>query len=458
MRPRPAPRLYAVTQADVDAGGINLAATASGTAPSTTVVHGTSNITTPAHQGPAIAVDPVVEPGQLLRSRHPAGPELPGHELRQRHAARHRRHRLAHRLSASCPSSTLAPAATEVCTASYTTKAADVKAKKVNDSPTANGTPPTGPRSTGAFKLIVPLWVMPKITSAKLTTVPRQTKVNFTFTATGIPAPHLTLTGTLPKGLSFKAGKLSGTVNAAGTYPLMLTATSPAGTTHKSYTLHVTAPELASNVSAQPGNSQATVKWDPPVLHGGLPVTGYVITPFLGHVVLPAHVFHSTAKHQVIGGLQNGHTYTFKVAVMNRLGVGPNSLTGSQINALGTGPLTNTSPAIKIGAPTAPAVVNVAPNGAGALTVQYSKAGGNGSPVTGYTVVCVSHDGGATRGAAPTPAPCRWWSAPDARQDLHLLGHRHQQARNRTDHHVDADHGLAATQPAAPPIRRGYPS
>ena len=135
------------------------------------------------------------------------------------------------------------------------------------------------------------------------------------------------------------------------------------------------------------------------MLHGGLPVTGYVITPFLGHVPLPAHAFHSTAKHQVIAGLKNGHTYTFKVAVMNRLGVGPNSLTGSQINALGTGPLTTASPAIKIGAPTAPAVVNVALNGPGALTVQYSKAGGNGSPVSGYTVVCVSHDGGATRAA-----------------------------------------------------------
>ena len=47
---------------------------------------------------------------------------------------------------------------------------------------------------------------MPQITSAKLTTVPRQTKVNFTFTATGIPAPQLTLTGTLPKGLVFTPG------------------------------------------------------------------------------------------------------------------------------------------------------------------------------------------------------------------------------------------------------------
>ena len=367
-----------------------------------TVVHGTSNITTPAHQGPAIAVTPSSNPGSYFGA---------GTKLALSYLVTNSGNVTLHGIGVAssltgvpaCPTSTLAPAATEVCTASYTTKTADVKAQKINDSANANGTPPSGPAVNGPFKLIVPLWALPKITSAKLTTVPRQTKVNFAFTATGLPAPQLTLTGTLPKGLVFTPGagtaKLTGMVNAAGTYQLTLTATSPAGTTHQSYTLHVTAPELASQVLAQPGNSKATVKWNPPVLHGGLPVTGYVITPFLGHVPLPAHAFHSTAKHQVIGGLKNGHTYTFKVAVMNRLGVGPNSLTGSQINALGTGPLTTASPAIKIGAPTAPAVVNVALNGPGALTVQYSKAGGNGSPVSGYTVVCVSHDGGATRAA-----------------------------------------------------------
>ena len=287
-----------------------------------------------------------------------------------------------------------------------------MKAKHVRDTPTAIGTPPRGAAVHGRFKLTVPLWVKPKITSTKLTTVPRQTKVHFTFTATGIPAPAWTLTGKLPKGLSFKAGKLSGTVNAAGLYPLMLTATSPAGTTHKSYTLHVTAPELASNVSAQPGNSQATVKWDPPVVHGGLPVTGYVITPFLGHVVLPAHAFHSTATHQVIGGLQNGHTYAFKVAVMNRLGVGPNSLTRSQIKHFGTGPLTNTSSAIKIGAPTAPAVVNVGTQRSGradraVLTGRRQRRAGHGL----HRGVRLARRRRDPVPPPPTPARCRWWSA-----------------------------------------------
>jgi hypothetical protein len=289
-----------------------------------------------------------------------------------------------------------------VCSATYVSTSNDVKAKGITLAAAATGISPIGVAVGGSTRVVVPFWVTPNITSAKLTTVPRQTQVNFTFKATGTPAPLISLTGKLPKGLTFTSGvgsaKLTGMVNAAGTYPLTLTATSPAGTTHQSYTLHVTAPELASGVSAQPGNAKATVKWTPPVLHGGLPVTGYVVTPFIGHVALPAHTFHSTAKHQVITGLSNGHSYVFKVSVMNRLGTGPNSLTASQINALGTGPTSTASPAIKVGAPTAPAVVRASAD-AGSLLVQFSGSGGNGQPVSSYLAVCISHNGGVTRSA-----------------------------------------------------------
>jgi len=77
-------------------------------------------------------------------------------------------------------------------------------------------------------------------------------------------------------------------------------------------------------------------------------------------------------------------------------------LSSSQINALGTGPTSTASPAIKIGARTAPAVVkaSASKNIAGAAVVQYTAAGGNGSPVTRYTATCVSRNGGRTRSAA----------------------------------------------------------
>jgi uncharacterized repeat protein (TIGR01451 family) len=159
--------LYAVTQADVDAGGIQLAATASGTAPSTTVVHGTSNVTVPAKQGPAIAVTPSASPGSFFGAGTP---------LTLGYLVTNSGNVTLHNvgvtdplkgLSAiSCPSSTLVPAATESCTASYTTTAADVKAKRVTDPATAVGTPPSAAPVSGSFKLVVPLWITPKITSA----------------------------------------------------------------------------------------------------------------------------------------------------------------------------------------------------------------------------------------------------------------------------------------------------
>jgi len=400
---------YTATQGDVDAGGITDAASVAGTAPSTTVVHGSAGVTTPAIQGPAIAVLPSATPSAYFGAGTPitfqdlvtnsgnvtlhgigVTDPLPG-------------------LSAiSCPNPSLAPAATEACTASYTTTPSDVSAKVITDPAVAAGTPPTGPAVTGSATLTVPLWVAPAITSAEVTSVPRLTTVNFTFKATGTPTPQLTLTGALPKGLTFTPGSgtamLSGTVKAAGTYPLTLTASSPAGTTQQSFSLHVTAPELASQVSAQPGNAQATVKWTPPVLHGGLPVTGYVVTPYLGHTALASRTFHSSAKHEVITGLSNGRQYTFKVAAMNKLGTGPNSVRTAQTNALGVGPTSPASAAIKIGTPHAPGNVTATPttNPSGGLVVRFSAASGSGVPITRYTAVCVSTDGGATRSAADT--------------------------------------------------------
>ncbi|MGO9873049.1 MAG: fibronectin type III domain-containing protein [Acidimicrobiia bacterium] len=397
---------YTVTQADVDAGGITDAATASGKAPSTTVVHATGGVDTPARQTPAIAVAPSANPGSFFSAATPL--QLSYLVTNSGNVTLHGvgvTDPLAGVSAISCPSPTLAPAGTESCTASYTTTQANVTAGGVTDAPTATGTPPTGPAVDGSTHVVFPFWTAPTITSAELTTIPRKTKVNFTFKAKGIPSPLLTLTGKLPNGLRFTQGlgtaTLKGTVNAAGTYPLTLTATSAAGTTDQRYSMHVTAPELASGVLAQPGNAQATVKWTPPVLHGGLPVTGYVVTPYLGHTALSSHMFHSTAKHEVITGLSNGRQYRFKVAAMNKLGTGPNSVTTAQINALGVGPTSPASPAIRIGTPHAPAdVTAAATNPGGSLVVRFSAASGNGSPILGYTAVCVSHNGGTTRSAA----------------------------------------------------------
>jgi hypothetical protein len=68
--------------------------------------------------------------------------------------------------------------------------------------------------------------------------------LRFQVAASGNPAPSLSVTGSLPKGVTFNAaiGVLSGTPMAGsiGRYTMMFSATNPAGTTNQSFTLNLT--------------------------------------------------------------------------------------------------------------------------------------------------------------------------------------------------------------------------
>ncbi|MEQ1785538.1 MAG: FG-GAP-like repeat-containing protein [Acidimicrobiales bacterium] len=126
--------------------------------------------------------------------------------------------------------------------------------------------------------------------------------------------------------------------------------------------------------TAAAGSAGVTVSWSPPPAPAvAATVTGYVVTPHNGTSPLAPRVFSSSATSQVITGLTNGTTYTFKVAASNAFGAGPRSASSNAVTSA-TGLLAPT-----IG--TATAAVN------GTATVSWTPpAADGGAPVTGYIV------------------------------------------------------------------------
>lgn len=81
-----------------------------------------------------------------------------------------------------------------------------------------------------------------------------------------------------------------------------------------------TVPGIPTNVSALPGNSQATVIFNAPTSNGGSPITGYIVTSNPEN-----KTGTGTVSPITITGLTNGTTYTFTVAATNVVGNSPQS-------------------------------------------------------------------------------------------------------------------------------------
>lgn len=121
--------------------------------------------------------------------------------------------------------------------------------------------------------------------------------------------------------------------------------------------------------TAAPG--EATVSWTAPGSDGGAPVDGYVVTPYIAGVAQPAHLFGSALTTQVITGLTNGVTYTFRVAAFNVVGTGAESADSNPV-----------TPATVPDAPT----IGTATRGDGQATIPWTPGFDGGSPVTGFVV------------------------------------------------------------------------
>jgi len=130
------------------------------------------------------------------------------------------------------------------------------------------------------------------------------------------------------------------------------------------------APKPPRSVRIVPGNKQAKVSWVKPS-NGGSPITQYEIAVYHDSVLLGIHVFKSTATTQVIEGLQNAATYTFKVAAKN---------------AVGWGKLSARSAPATIGVPSPPGKPTAVAGKSRATVSWKAPAANSGLAVNGYRV------------------------------------------------------------------------
>ncbi|MCU1356233.1 MAG: peptidase [Acidimicrobiales bacterium] len=156
------------------------------------------------------------------------------------------------------------------------------------------------------------------------------------------------------------------TFTVAATYA---TGTGPASAPSAPATAGV--PAAPAFARAVPSNAKATVSWWPSSGNGA-PISGYIITPFVGSVAQAPRSFASTSGSQVITGLTNGVTYTFSIVAVNANGAGWPSVTAPVL----------VNPTVA----TAPSGVTAKAGNATAVVAWRAPASDGGSPVTGYVV------------------------------------------------------------------------
>jgi hypothetical protein len=108
------------------------------------------------------------------------------------------------------------------------------------------------PSATQNFTLNVD--TVPAITSASSTTFTESTAGSFNVVATGYPTPKITESGTLPSGVTFSNGVLSGTPavgsSTGSPYTITFTATNAASSVSQTFTLTVNPAQVAPSITS----------------------------------------------------------------------------------------------------------------------------------------------------------------------------------------------------------------
>ena len=142
------------------------------------------------------------------------------------------------------------------------------------------------------------------------------------------------------------------------------------------------APSSPLAVKATPGNASAVVSWTRPLHNGGAAINAYKVATYLMESPQPVNIFHSTKTSQTILSLENGKSYTFRVAAHNAYG-------WSRLSA-------ESSPVV-VGTPSQPTNVVAVAGNTQALVSWTAPATNSGSAINGYRVT--AHTGTTTLAA-----------------------------------------------------------
>ena len=96
-------------------------------------------------------------------------------------------------------------------------------------------------------------------------------------------------------------------------------------------------------MTAESGDTSAQVSWSAPATDGGSPITGYVVTPYVG-AVAQTPVVVGLVTTTSFGSLTNGTTYTFTVSAVNAIGTGPAATSNWVVPAVPRPPVPDAPP------------------------------------------------------------------------------------------------------------------
>lgn len=186
--------------------------------------------------------------------------------------------------------------------------------------------PPTNVVAKAGDQQATVSWSAPAITGASPIT-------SYTVTEWRFTEPPLTFVFNSPATTQVISGLTNGR-----SYSFHVAATNGQGTGDASAESNAIVPGrppgAPTNVTASPGNGQATVGWNPPTDTGGAPISGYRVTSYIGSAAQQSYELPWTSgapPSMTITNLTNGQTYTFTVAAENDVGVGSESAHSNQV-------------------------------------------------------------------------------------------------------------------------------